>query len=78
MELEHSKVFKHEVVSVKKFAAASGSVSSSAIYQAVQKNLIDYITLDGRCLIVLTDFTRQYKPNDSPRRKVPAKTKKKK
>ncbi len=69
MKLEHSRIFKNEVLPIKQFAAQSGGISSSAVYYAIDNNLIDYVEIGDRRYVVMSKVTRQYKPNSSPNRK---------
>lgn len=77
MELSNDKVFKIDVLPIKEFAAQSGGVSSSAVYYAIEHNLIDWIQIGDRKYIVLSKLTKQYKPNESPNRIKPKKKAKK-
>lgn len=69
-------VLKKELITIKAFAALMGNVSSSAIYYAIEHDMVDYYTIGDRSYIVITKLTRAYKPNDSPLRKKPVKKKK--
>lgn len=75
--LSSDKVFKIELSTCSDFAK-SLHVSDTAIYYAIKNNLVDYVNIGGRNHIVLSPFTRQYRPNESPRRKKVVVRKKKK
>lgn len=66
--LSSDKVFKIELQTCSDFAK-SLHVSDTAIYYAIKNDLVDYVDIGGRNYIVLSPFTRQYRPNESPRRK---------
>lgn len=73
MQLDNSKVFKVEVLTVAEFASAMSGISPTAIYSAIKAGAIDYVSIGKHKLIVMTKLTRQYKPNDSPKRIKPKK-----
>lgn len=70
------QMLKKEVQTVKEFAK-SLSITPTACYYACKQSLVDYFVLGDRTYIVMTAFTKQYKPNSSPRRKKVAKKRKK-
>lgn len=63
--------FKGKVISVHEFRNSfdGGAITSNAVLYAMSKDLIDYIKIDDKInLIVLTDKTKAYTPNKSPKR----------
>lgn len=63
--------YRHKVVSVNAFRNSfeGGAISSNAVLYAINNNLIDYIKIDDKInLIVLTERTKAYTPNKSPKR----------
>lgn len=63
--------FKGKVISVNEFRNSfdGGAITSNAVLYAMSKDLIDYIKIDDKInLIVLTDKTKAYTPNKSPKR----------
>lgn len=65
--LEHSKIFKVPVKPINEFAKGL-KVSSPSIYYAIDNNLVDYITIGDRNLVVMTAKTFTYTPNKSTKR----------
>lgn len=77
-QLGADKVLKVELITVGDFAKSQG-ISATAAYSAIRANLVDSFIIGKKVFICNTNLTRQYKPNESPRRKkiVKSKTKKK-
>lgn len=61
--LAPDKVFKIPVLSTKEWCQKHGTSNAGALY-AIKHGLIDYIMPAGEYLIVLTDKTLQYVPNE--------------
>lgn len=76
-QLQNKDVLKVELFTVGEFAKAQG-VSNTAAYAAIKANLVDSFVIGSKLFICNTNLTRQYKPNESPRRKKVAKSKKRK
>lgn len=74
-QLAIKAVLKVQLCTVGEFATANG-VSSTAVYAAIKANTVDHFTIGSKVFICNTNLTRQYKPNESPRRKKPVKAKK--
>lgn len=75
MQLKPEDVFKVEVLTITEFCAKQEGIKSEAVYYAIKHGLVDYIPIGRTKLIVLTDHTRQYKPNSHPLRKPKGKRK---
>ena len=76
-QLQNKDVLKVELFTVGEFATAQ-NVSHTAAYSAIKANLVDSFVIGSKVFICNTTLTRQYKPNESPRRKKATKSKKRK
>lgn len=71
-QLEAKKVLKIGLLPIKDFAKSLG-ISSVAVLYCVRQGMVDSFTLGDRTYVCDTAYTRQYKPNGSPRRVKPKK-----
>jgi len=61
-----------EVLTVKDFAARQNEgkgIEPESVYYAIKHGLVDCYKLDRIWLVVMTETTKQYTPNDIPKRK---------
>lgn len=64
-----SPKFRDSLVTINAFRKSVGNISSQAVDYAIKNDLVDYVDIGSRVrIIVMTDKTQGYQPNDSPKR----------
>lgn len=64
----YEEYFKVEVLNKHEYRVMFGNVTPQSIDYLIQKNIIDYVRVGKTVIIVMSDITKQYKPNSNKNR----------
>ena len=67
-ELKQDTVSRFKLLSVSEFAQSVGGVLNNAINYAMIEDKVDYIKVGRNRIVVMTEKTKSYTPNNSPKR----------